>query len=230
MRDYIKNALDNGKIKYTFSSITAVGEDGDELCFEVFSDAAKIDGIRFMVTAIETQELADALGLMMTTPKIEDLISIDAEVSISPITQINGKITALASSEDYSAAIDKKLDKDSAGKLISTIGKSWVLSNRLGQGKYGIHTACNYGWVHPTARYNAVTRGLKCWQSPGFAHNDVHRDASQVLRLVNPKCTLRLHDSGTWEMVDLSNILQDKDLAKIVSHEGKLNFLRQPGV
>jgi hypothetical protein len=233
MRDYLSEALAADEIKFEFSSITAVGHKGDQVCFEVFSDAAKIDGVRFMVTAIETQELADALGLMMTTPKIEDLIAIDADITIAPITQIKGNITALAKSEDYSAAIDKALDgKDTEGKLISTVGKSWVLTNKLAGtgGKYGIHTACNYGWVHPSSRYNAVTSGLKCWQSPGYAHNDVHKDASQVLRLVNPKCTVLRRDSGTWEMADLHDILSDSELASCVSHEGVLKVLRQPSV
>ena len=231
MREYLEQALKNNSIEFEFNSITAVGKAG-ELCFEVFADAAKIDGVRFMVTAIETQELADALGLMMSTPKIEDLICIDADVTISPITQINGKITALASSKDYSTAIDKLLKgKDLFGKMVSTVGKSWVLTNRLaqGSGQYGVHTACNYGWVHPSSRYNAVTTGLKCWQTPGYAHNDVHTDASQVLRLVNPKCTLRRANSGIWEMVDLQDVLRDKELAPMVSHEGVLKVLRQPG-
>jgi hypothetical protein len=232
VRDYLADALSDGRIEFEFHSITATGKYGDELCFEVFADAAKIDGVRFMVTAIETQELADALGLMMTTPKIEDLIAIDAQVTIAPITQIKGNITALAKQEDYSAAVDKALEgKDTDGKLISTVGKSWVLSNRLVPGgKYGLHTACNYGWVYPTARYNAVTRGLKCWQQPGYAHNDVHKDASQVLRLVNPKCTIRRGNKDTWDMITLQEVLQDVDLAPMVSHEGVLKVLRQPSV
>lgn len=233
MRDYLADALASDKIEFEFSTITAVGPSGDQVCFEVFSDAAKIDGVRFMVTAIETQELADELGLMMTTPKIEDLIAIDAEITIAPITQIKGKITALAKSEDYSAAIDKALEgKDIEGKLISTVGKSWVLVNRLGQGglKYGVHAACNYGWVHSSSRYNAVTKGLKCWQTPGYAHNDVHKDASQVLRLVNPKCTVLRKDSGTWEMMDMKDVLSDPELSKAVSHEGVVKVLRQPSV
>lgn len=233
MRDYLADALAADEIEFGWSSITAMGPHGDQVCFEVFSDAAKIDGVRFMVTAIETQELADALGLMMTTPKIEDLIAIDAEITIAPITQIKGNITALAKSEDYSAAIDKALEgKDTEGKLISTVGKSWVLVNRLGQGglKYGIHAACNYGWVHSSSRYNAVTKGLKCWQTPGYAHNDVHKDASQVLRLVNPKCTILRRGSGTWEMADLKEVLSDDKLAPTVSHEGVLKVFRQPAV
>ncbi len=234
MREDLEKAIGSNRLEYTFSSITAINNNGDELCFEVFSDAAKIDGIRFMVTAIETQEIADVLGLMMTTPKIEDLIALDAEIVISPITQINGNITALASSEDYSKAIDNALNKygDVSGKLINTVGKSWVLINRLGQGglAYGKNTACNYGWVHASSRYNAVTPGLKCWQQPGFKHNNVHKDASQVLRLINPKCTLRRKNSGTWEMIDLTTVLLDPELTNLVSHEGVLKVLRQPGV
>jgi hypothetical protein len=188
--------------------------------------------VRSMVTAKETQEAADFLFSMMLTPKLEDLIFQQATVLLAPITRIDGDICAVSTDVRHSELIDKALEGKDNGGLISTVGKSWVLSNFLADPKqlrYGTNTACNYGWVNKTDGHLAVTPGLRAWQPPSYQHNDVHKDPSQNLRVVFGAANLTYPD-GTIDVVRMRDVLTDAKLAPLVSHEGPLRYLRQVNV
>jgi hypothetical protein len=188
--------------------------------------------VRRMVNALETQEAADFLFCMMLTPKMEDLIFQQATVRLAPITRIDGNICAVSTDVRHSELVDKAIgDKDDGG-LISTVGKSWVLSNFLFDPRhlrYGARTACNYGWVNPSDGHLAVTPGLHAWQSPGYQHDDSHKDPSQTLRLVYGAAVLT-EPSGTTRVIRMREVLTSSELAPLVSHEGPLKYLRQAGV
>lgn len=191
-------------------------EDG-RIKFWVFRDAAKINGIRINVTAAEAQTIADDLGALLTTPKIEDLIYKHATVKIPPFPGDPAKKTAA----QHSAEIDKAL---AGGKgLVATVGKSWVLSNKLTTSK-----AMNYGW-HTTIKpaqlgpWPSISLpGINVFQQPGTAHNPQHEDYSQTLRLVARKVLI---DGQVW---DLEVALRNPDVASLFSHEGVLSVTRQP--
>lgn len=185
--------------------------------FWVFADAAKINGVRINVTAAEAQAIADDIGASLTTPKIEDLIYKHATIKIPPFPSDVVKTTA----SQHSAKIDQALKAQKG--LISTVGKSWVLSNKLSESK-----AMNYGW-HTLSKpassgpWPSVTLpGVNVFQQPGTAHNPAHEDYSQTLRLVHRKVVV-----GD-KIYDLHHVLKEPGLAELFSHEGALKLVRQP--
>lgn len=180
----------------------------------VFADALKVNHIRVAVTAQEAQEVADVLGALLPTPRIEDLTWQQAEVRIEPHP---GDVVRKTAAQ-HSAEIDRDLGGRTG--LVVTVGKSWVLTNSLRAGR-----AANYGWHGTAAPYPSVSiPGIKVWQPVGTEHNAAHRDYSQTLRLVRRACEVDGKDA------DLGAVLQDPELARHVSHEGPLRLLRQPGV
>jgi hypothetical protein len=190
--------------------------------------------VRRAVTAIDTQKAADFLFGMMMTPKLVDLVHLQATVHIDPIVRIDGDICANSTDVRHSELIDKALvGKDTGSGLVSTEGKIWGLVNYLaGEPRtllYGAHTACNYGWVNSHEGHLAVTPGLHAWQSPGHQHNDLHKDPSQVLYVVYGAGELTYPD-GTIEVVRMRDVATNARLAPLISHEGPLKYLRQAAV
>jgi hypothetical protein len=139
---------------------------------------------------------------------------------------------------DTSAMIDQSRKIDAAIQaagvdindpgLVSTIGKHWILDNDLGPNK-----PINYGWHYtgqgiggPSVTRSPDGRGgvVNVIQGRGKAHNSAHADYSQNVTLVSRKAVL------DGQQVDLDQILTDPNLAPLVSHQGPLRFLRQPGV
>jgi len=240
----VVEAVKNGLANFTWSEIINE-KDGIRMTFSVFSDALKIVHVepdtgeavqvRVMVTSVEAQQIADLLGCMCTTPLVEDLIARQAEVTIKPITQIDGNICAVSTDTRHSELVDAELAKVENyedGMLINTVGKSWVLVNKLAhpeQLKFGIHQAYNYGWIHPSAVYWSVTM-LKCWQTVGGAHNDEHEDPSQTCRLMGKWVKVEHLETGEEYYVEVETAGPDPELGKLISHEGTLQVFRQPSV
>lgn len=219
---------------------------GTNLLFSVMRDALKVDGIRYPATAIDMQRVADEFGAMLMTPKVVDLVWLKAGMAgtqFDPVVNHQGIIVANMKPEDVSRLVDEKLEKAGGDKggVIASVGKYWVLTNKLLTGKFATMVdpktgkrlpntqACNYGLHSSTAPYAAVTKGLKLWQSVGSAHNNLHIDPSQVVRLMQ---------RGAWLMrpgkeavgIDMHTVATDPELAPLISHEGALKVLRQPGV
>lgn len=221
----LADAIRAGRVDYDWFPL-ALGR----LRIWVFRDALKVDGVRVTVSAEEAQQAADLLGAILPTPKIEDLIFEAAAVRIPPFT---GKPLGqrapkpedearLASAgymweRRHSAKIDAAIDGRDG--LVATVGKSWVLSNKLTSER-----AMNYGWHGGATGPSVSSRTVKVWQTPGMAHDPRHRDYSQTLRLVRRRCTLDGRD------VDIRDLLQDPQHAPLLSHEGALRVLRQPGI
>lgn len=230
---------------------------GDKLAIAVFRDAMKFDGVpsmnwgrkilpgsqtydgvRLPATANELQQIADHLGCMLLTPKIVDLLWEEAGshgTQLDSVVNIRGKIVAVSNVQDVHEELEKAIVKaggDLGGTaIIDSVGKYWVLSNRLVGGKYGTAQAVNYGW--PTkGRGNGpgVTRTCNVWQTVGAAHNDQHLDPSQTIRLMYRWGRILRGDSQVWEDVDLHEVALDPLMAPFISHEGPLKTLRQLGV
>ncbi|MAE84335.1 MAG: hypothetical protein CMB80_16460 [Flammeovirgaceae bacterium] len=197
----------------------------------IAGDDRKFNGVRLPVTAHQLQEIADLLGSMLLTPKVIDIIWLQAKLKFDAVVNINGRIVATSNIHDVHNAIEKKIGKDDGTKLVSCVGKYWCLMNELASyGKlHGDWVSCNYGWFAKGASGPGITPGTKCWQRPGFRHNKRHWDPSQTIRLMHRKAML-VHPDGTKVSVDLHNIAADAKYAHLLHHQGALKYLRQKGV
>lgn len=191
--------------------------------FYASDDALKIgtpeDYCRFNITASGAQVLCDALGFLMQTTKTADIIHQKATVIIQPCTQKpDNQMAYTFRMLQHSQAVDKAV----AGRtgLISTVGKDWVLTNRLAGHP---DRAANFGWHTPHGQYRSPG-GLPVYQPLGTAHDRYHVDYSQVFR---PLRDITLVDGSPWP---LKNVLTDPELAPMVSYEGVLEITRMPGV
>lgn len=114
----------------------------------------------------------------------------------------------------------------SAG-ILQTVGKHWILTNKTAQsGK-----AANYGWHFSGASFGGQSfeasvslPGVRVIQGIGTAHDRFHADYSQTCVLAAEACIYQGQDAR------LSDILQDPVASKLVSVEGPMINIRQPGV
>ena len=143
-----------------------------------------------------------------------------------------------------------------SGKLLANIGKYWVVSawtsRRLGiKGAPSIPSSENYGFFSSApgvVRSVARLPGVNVVQTPGHAHDYNHSDYSQVVMLVKRDVTVCEPAAvsglgGCWQgsgcdapggpgrtrCLDIYDLANDPELAKLVSHEGTIN-MRLPGV
>jgi hypothetical protein len=240
----------DGKCKYEWYEVVST-HNNHQLHIKVLRDALKFDdvppmtwdlkpiagdhrrfnGVRLPATAHQLQEIADLLGGMLLTPKIIDLIWLQATLKFDAVININGHIVATSNIHDVHNAIEKKIGTNHGTDLISCVGKYWCVINELatyGQ-LHGDWVSCNYGWFAQHASGPGITPGTSCWQRPGFRHNKQHWDPSQTIRLMHRKAWL-FYPDGSKDSVDLHDIAVDAQLAPLLHHQGILKCLRQPGV
>ena len=227
---------------------------GYTLYIQVFRDAMKFDGIpaltwdlkqivgdnrlfhgvRLPATAHQLQEIADLLNCMLMTPKVIDMIWLQAGLKFDAVINVNGKIVAISHIHDVHQKIETQIQKlggDNGTKLVSCVGKYWCLMNEL-RSRPKVdrdEVACNYGWCAKHASGSGIMPGVQCWQRPGFRHNKLHWDPSQTIRLMHRTARL-IHPDGTEEEVDLHDIADNPALAFLIHHQGPLKYLRQKGV
>ena len=191
---------------------------GHEAVLEVMADALALgdesDFVRLNVNHTTAQRIADVLGAALPTSRISDLANMQATVRLRPCLQTPDAMIAHTSRMiRHSACVEERR----AGRegLASTVGKDWVLTNRLvGHPDH----AANYGWHDPSAPNGRV------WQPVGLAHDRWHVDYSQVVRLVRPTVIV---DGTTMPLAD---VLVSPELSPLVSSEGPLAVTRHPGV
>lgn len=208
------------------------------------------DGVRLPASALELQRIADLMGSMLLTPKVVDLIWLQAGLKFDCITQTqsypdqditNDRGVILA--ESHIHVVHKRIEAalaelggDDGHSLISCVGKYWVLINNLATGHtpsgekllYGLDNACNYGWCAQHASGPGITPGVQCWQRPGFKHNHHHWDPSQTIRVMYRKGVL-IHEDGSREIVDLHTIAASEHAGLLHHQTGELIYLRQQG-
>lgn len=243
--------VEEGNCRFEYSTVTSK-KDGYELDIQVFRDAMKFDGVpsmnyrrnpisstpirdgvRLPATAYELQEIADMLNCMLLTPKVIDMIWLQAELKFDCVVNINGQIVATSNIEWVHDKIEEKIAElggDDGTKLVSCVGKFWCLMNKLAHSGmlHGAWTCCNYGWCAKSASGPGITPGVQCWQRPGFRHGGNHLDPSQTIRLMHRIATLHKPD-GTSIKVDLHDIATHPKLSYLLHHEGPLKYLRQKG-
>lgn len=208
--------------------------DGNSIAtFYVTSDALKIDGIRVNVSAMLQQQIADVLDASLLTPRLADLIHVNAEIVVSPMPMaISASVEAtIEHSERVDSAIINVVGSlDAArGKLVSTVGKHWVIDAQLATCP---QRAVNYGWHVPGLSYKGI-RAYPCTipgsnigviQPNATAHTPDHVDYSQTCVLVKRECKVDGSSST------LESVLSDPVLSYTICHQGPLKVLRQPGV
>lgn len=190
--------------------------------FLVSADALRIgdahDSVRINASARTTQRIADRLECALLTTRLCDLVWEQATVRIPPCF---GAPDPTMANTSRMLAHHRRVEERVAGRtgLIENVGKHWVLTNRLAGSR---DRAANYGWYDPGAAHRHGRHTL--WQPLGLAHDLDHVDYSQVVRLVRQRCTV----DGAER--DLLEVMTDPALAGLVSSEGPLRVLRQPGV
>lgn len=235
---YILDQVRLGLYEIPWLPITSV-YNGHAARFWVSGDAMKVDGVRVNVTAMLQQQIADIIGAMLPTPRIVDLIYMEADIVLQPMPMpiTSSTVAMVDQSRKIDAAVVKVVGSIDAakGRIVSTVGKTWVVAN-------GLLThpgmAENYGW-----HFRGATFGGKAWevnaslakdpvtgqylrliQGEGWFHSSSHTDYSQNALFVLTKAEL---DGAT---VDINSILSDPSLAPLANHNGVLRVLRQPNV
>jgi hypothetical protein len=214
------------------------------LVCEVSTEPVRRDGIILAWTAYDQQRFADRLGASLLTARLADIMHVKAAVKVLPVLQVppgSGHITAAATSEEFTKYCDARISlaRDLAAShgvdlgafpFVSGLCKDWVLDMKIGTGQWGMSTAVNHGWYDPTAPYQSPVSPwfLRLWQAVGARHNNQHRDPSQGGRFVKLGCRLEM---AYKQVITLTfpELLQSR-WAWIVSHTGKLRYVRQPNV
>ena len=225
----ILRAVDAGALTPSWVPITSSAS-GHTATFYVLSDAMKLGGVRISTSARVLQQIADKLTASLMTPRLLDLAFQQAQVVIPPCPMWPADETADGMDKE-SALMDARV----AGRpgLVAPIGKNWVLSNVLTKAQPG-HAAL-YGWAvapefapifkkNSVPTYKGVTQGVQNIQPLATPHNIDYVDYAMLNSLVRRLCIVDGVERDLWD------VMQSAELAGLVSHEGPLKVLRQPGV
>jgi len=192
--------------------------------FHVSADVLKLgnetDAVRVSATHATAQRIADLLGTTLPTPLIVDLIHHQAAVKVPPcLRPVTSRTAAILEQDECISRRLREAAPTWSGieGAASTLGKDWVLTNRLLE-QPGKRMAANYGWFDAHAPNGVL------WQPVGLAHNHEHVDYSQLLRLV------RRDAKVNGRPMDIDEVLTDPELAWLLSKEGPLKVLRLPSV
>jgi len=206
-------------------------EDGRAVTIQVSNDALKIgepeDFVRINCSHQDAQMIADILDARLPTTKISDLVHQQADLLIEPwISQPDSQMASTSRMLQHSREVSNRIGAPAKlNPLVSTVGKDWVLTNWYKDK----NTGANYGWHSKMGRYISPC-GLRLWQPLGLAHNIMHVDYSQTLRLVGRFAMLDDPNAGTCREVELDELLTHPELSKLVSYEGPLKWTRHPGI
>jgi len=147
---------------------------------EVSADALKLQGVRFDLTAVGAQQVADMLGTILPTPRILEVVWEQADIQLKPCTlPSDAKMADTSRMVQHSRCVDQSIG-DRKG-LVANVGKHWVLSNRLLERR---DAAANFGWFR---------HGRRPIQTVGTRHDTAHTDYSQIVRLVKPTIRVNGH-------------------------------------
>lgn len=229
---FILDAVNRGHadVRWAFVRSSYEGHDGE---FRVFADALKVQGVRVNLTPGGQQRVADALGCLLLTLKLADLLWAQRQATVPPFPmsqtqhdiEIMGTVRRMVEHSQKIDAAIAALPSPPEG-IVSSVGKHWVIDDALllpaHKGK-----AENYGWHNAGSGPGCATPsgGPSCHviQDPGWRHDLGHTDYSQTCVLVSRACRV---DSMNR---DLTDILRDPVLAFLADHKGQMRALRQPG-
>jgi hypothetical protein len=197
-------------------------------------------GVRLPASAFELQQIADLVGSMLLTPRVIDLIWLQAGLRFDCVVNSGSPYFRRLADVNVTSAhqlIEERVANKGGdkGKLVSCVGKYWCLINTLADGYtsegpllYRQRTACNYGWCAEIASGPGLTAGVQCWQRPGFRHDNSHFDPSQTIRVMYSQGWLLRPGEEEGEPVDLKELAANPEMAFLLTHDSKpLRYLRQ---
>lgn len=217
---------------------------------DAFAIGAPGDDVRINVSAAAAQEIADALGYVLPTPTILDAAAAQASVPVDFFgSELPGRRYDGTTGLDLQRPIALTLgameeESDRLGqfivptKLPTTIGKSWVVSDRLMNPDalpLGKQTGINYGGhtrlkhAGSAAHDQGVAPGWRVAQGPGAAHSVHHTDYSQRLQLVGPMAYVHGGPFGErGRMISLAELSEHPVGARLLRPSGKQMPMRHP--
>lgn len=214
-----------GNFEARWSEIATV-VDGKEIRLRLMDDALKIEGVRVNVSALLSQRLADYFDASLPTAMVADMMYAFATRRATPCPRpISSSVAAMVV---HSSEVEKQVGPGPG--LAATVGKHWVLDKQL-EGRQ--KSACNYGWHFPGTSFQGISgfpvaskgicSGVKVIQPNATAHDNLHSDYSQICQLVSQTCWI---DGAERRF---SEVLTHPIDAYLVSHQGPLAIVRQPG-
>ena len=153
---------------------------------QVTPDAVKIASVRINASATVQQQIADALGALLPTPKVFDAMWLARAATLLPATMPITSTTAAM--VQASQMIDAQLQSLGNPSGIVVQQKTWCLSNALAShpgtaANYGFYVIPNqpgYKWngigTDPTSSFPTQPQKGRVIQSVGTAHNASHVD------------------------------------------------------
>ncbi len=234
--DVVKAARE-GNLNYQWADLVTE-HNGHRLILQVFRRPARLDGIQWHGSPEEMQHICDILGGIPQTPKIVDEVHLQAPIKFNAIVNDGrGNIVATMSMKKYNNLLEAEIARhggDDGVSIISCLAKYWVLIEDLAvttDDKFGKDQAFNYGWFHDKyARNRSVTGKLKCFQNVAGAHNDIHEDPSQGIRIMWQWGVLERNGVQPGIPIHLTEVGMDPELAPLITHEPKLTVFRFPGI
>ncbi len=165
------------------------------------------DFVRVPMGLAAAARVANELGFLLPTPKMVDAIYQQAKVHVAPSPMTPGsRMASTAYLLEHDRTVDQQRARVSRELAELTAGqkKDIVLTNRLlsKPGRVAI-----YGWHRPNG---------KPIQPLSTVHGAAYADYSHGVRLVSRLAYVN------GQQVPLSQIMQDRDLARIVTGEGPI--------
>jgi hypothetical protein len=167
------------------------------------------DFVRVPMSPVTAQRVADAFGFSLPTARIVDEIYRAASIRLPPYPFRPSD--AMVTTEEFlrhDRVIRFQLNNDTPDELIAGHKKDVVLSNQLNDRPQKVAI---YGW-HQVS-------GLPI-QPLSTVHGNWYADYSHGIRLISGM--LLIDDRP----LPLAEVLQDAELAPVVSYEGALGFIR----
>lgn len=157
---------------------------------------------------------ACCLPWLLPTPKMADAVWQEAAIRAEPRPiPPDAEMTSLARFYAHDAMVHAALDRDHPGWgnfLSAGMKKDLVLTNRLVQGRVAI-----YGWHKLDG---SIVQPLNA-----SSHDDRYADYSHGVRAIHPMMEVN------GEEMRVADVLRSHELAGLLSGEGPLRNVRQPG-
>jgi hypothetical protein len=176
------------------------------------------DALRVSTTFRTAQQIADLLGALMLTPKVSNLIAQQADSKPAPLTQSawvsDGTMANTKRLVEYSNKVEAAVPGESPG-LLANEGKQWVVTirNWNDPDEAKRHNGANHGWY---------LQGGKVIQDRGCTHNMKHEDYSQLMVFMDPVMIV------DGQPMNVNDVIQNPELAPLISDEGTLPRVRHP--
>lgn len=167
------------------------------------------DYVRMPMNPLTAQRIADLYGFSLPTKKLVDEIYKQAETKLKPENLApSDKMVSVDYLARHNAMIEAKLVSGARGSLIVGHKKDLVLTNRLQDLR---NRVAIYGWH----RENGAAI-----QPLSLVHNNLYADYSHGVRLVHGMMQV------DGDLKPVAEVLQDPNLAPLLSEEGTLRATR----